>query len=58
MALKFQVARDVLREVMSAVVIVSCAVSFITYLFQSKALRAYGEMYYVICQKLFAVVSR
>ncbi len=58
MAAKFRVARDVLREVVSAVIILSCAVSFIAYLFQSKALTAYGEMYYVIFQKLFAVVAR
>lgn len=48
---------EVLSDAWSAVAILGCALSFIAYLFQSKALTTYGEMYYAVLHKLFAVIA-
>lgn len=47
-----------LREKWGALATLLCALSLIVYVFQSKALVTYGEMYYAIFQKMFSVIAR
>ncbi|WHZ24645.1 MAG: hypothetical protein OJF47_003757 [Nitrospira sp.] len=41
-----------------ALATLSCALSLIVYVFQSKALLTYGEMYYAVFQKVFSIIAR
>ncbi len=52
-----RVDEEILSDAWSAVAILSCAVSLTAYLLYSKSVTAYGEMYYAIAQKLFAVIA-
>jgi hypothetical protein len=47
-----------LHEKWGALATLSCALSLIVYVFQSKALVTYGEMYHAIFQKVFSVIAR
>lgn len=41
-----------------ALAVLACAVSLIVYVFQSKALTTYGEMYHAVFKKVFSVIAR
>ncbi|HQR14305.1 MAG TPA: hypothetical protein PKW52_15200 [Nitrospira sp.] len=41
-----------------ALATLSCALSLIAYVFQSKALVTYGEMYHAVFQKVFSIIAR
>lgn len=57
-SVKTRAFEEIVSEAWSAVAVLACALSFIAYLFQSKALTTYGEMYYAVLQKLFAIMAR